>query len=62
MCNIRHICSDFEKFNYFAESCDFSRAEKFLMRLRFFVKEKYLRSRRAPSAYTKIPEFEKQRK
>jgi hypothetical protein len=50
----------FEKFHYFAESCDFSRAEKFLMRLRFFVKEKYLRSRRAPSAYTKIPEFEKQ--
>jgi len=53
VCNIRHICSDFAKFAYFPEGFDFSRAETFLIRLRFFVQEKYLRSRRAPSAEAK---------
>ena len=47
MYNIRHICSDFAKVAYFPQGFDFSRAEIFLIRLRFFVKEKCLRSRRA---------------
>jgi len=53
MFNVRHICSDFAKVDYFPEVFDFSRAETFLIRLRFFVQEKYLRSRRAPSATAK---------
>ena len=59
MCNIRHICSDFAKVAYFPEVFDFSRAETFLIRLRFFVKQKYLRSHRAPSAKAKTLKFGK---
>jgi len=45
--NIRQICIDFAKVAYFPWGFDFSRAEIFLIGLRFFVKEKCLRSRRA---------------
>ena len=58
MCDIRHICGDFSKVAYFQKSSNFSRAEIFLIRLKCFNKEKYLRSRRAPSAYTKIQNSE----